>query len=171
VLETALSKYEPYGEHLAGLTAYRHSHIALRIHQHCNRRFGRFVRKVPHGLGRGEGDGDTVVTYLERADNATFDVAVEMLDFLVDILPRNTHSEMSLLIRFGGMGWGTWLPGRMRPMSERPVWRWAPLSVFLQHKTLVCARIGIAELPLAWSRVVHVQNSAICGECVTLGVA
>jgi hypothetical protein len=47
VFETALSKYDAYGERLRGLAAHRHSHTALRIHQHCNRRFGHFARPVP----------------------------------------------------------------------------------------------------------------------------
>jgi hypothetical protein len=38
VLETALRMYEAYGERLTA--AHRHSHTALRIYQHCNRRFG-----------------------------------------------------------------------------------------------------------------------------------
>jgi hypothetical protein len=61
---SALSKYEAYGERLRGLAAHRHSHTVLRIHQHCNRRFGHFARIVPRGLGRGEGYGDTVVTVI-----------------------------------------------------------------------------------------------------------
>jgi hypothetical protein len=60
VFETTLSKYEAYGERLRGLATHQHSHTALRIHQHCNRRFGHFVRTIPRGLGRGEGYGDTV---------------------------------------------------------------------------------------------------------------
>jgi hypothetical protein len=31
-------------------------------------------------------------------------------------------------------GWGTWLPWRMRPMSERSGWPWALLFVFLQRQ-------------------------------------
>jgi hypothetical protein len=54
----------------------------------------------------GEGYGDTVVTFLERADNATLDVAVEILDLPAASLPRSTRSEMSLPTRFGGMGVG-----------------------------------------------------------------
>jgi hypothetical protein len=50
VFETALSKYEPYGDRLRGLAAHRHCHTALRIHQHCNRRFRDFARTVPRGL-------------------------------------------------------------------------------------------------------------------------
>jgi hypothetical protein len=49
------SKYEADGERQRGLAAYWHSHSALRIHQHCNRRFGQFACTVPRGLGRGEG--------------------------------------------------------------------------------------------------------------------
>jgi hypothetical protein len=71
-----------------------------------NRRFGHFARTVPRGLGRGEGYGDTVVTFLERAHNATLDVAAEILGLLAASLPRNTRSEMSLPIRFGGLGVG-----------------------------------------------------------------
>jgi hypothetical protein len=71
VFETALSKYEAYGGRLRGLATHRHFYAALRIHQHCNHRFGHFVRTVPRGLGRGEGYGDTIVTFLERADIAT----------------------------------------------------------------------------------------------------
>jgi hypothetical protein len=67
VFETALNKYEAYGERLRGLAAHRHPHTALRIHQYCNRRFGHFARTTPRGLGRGEGYGDTAVTFLERA--------------------------------------------------------------------------------------------------------
>jgi hypothetical protein len=106
VFETALSEYEAYGERLRGLAAHRHSHTALRIHQHCNRRFGHFARIVPRGLGRSEGYGDNVVTFLERADNANLDVAAEILGLRAASLPRNTRSEMSLPIRFGGMGIG-----------------------------------------------------------------
>jgi hypothetical protein len=46
------------------------------------------------------------VTFLERVDNATLDVAAEILGLLAVSLPRNTSSEMSLPIRFGGMGVG-----------------------------------------------------------------
>jgi hypothetical protein len=106
VFETALSKYEAYGERLRGMAAHRHSHTALRIHQHRNRRFGRFARTAPRGLGMGEGYGGTVVTFLERVDNATLDVAVVILGLPGASLPRNTRSEMSLSIRFGGMGVG-----------------------------------------------------------------
>jgi hypothetical protein len=104
VFETALSKYEAYGERLKGQAAHRHSHTALRIHQHSNRRFGHLALTVDLGLGRGGGYGDTVVTFLERADNATLDVAAGILGLSAASLPRNTRSEMSLLIRFGGMG-------------------------------------------------------------------
>jgi hypothetical protein len=91
-----------------GLAAHRHSKTALRIHHHCNRRlFGHFARAPPHGLGRGDSSGDTVVTFLERADNATaMYVAAETLGLPAANLPRNTRSEMSLRIRFGGMGAG-----------------------------------------------------------------
>jgi hypothetical protein len=107
VFETALSKYEAYDERLLrGLAAHRRSHTALRIHQHCNRRFGHFARTVPHGLGKGEGYGDTGVTFLDRADNTTLDVAAKILGLSAASLPRNTRSEMSLPIRFGGMGVG-----------------------------------------------------------------
>jgi L-alanine-DL-glutamate epimerase-like enolase superfamily enzyme len=121
VFKTALKKYEAYGEHLGGLALHRHSHTALRIHQHCNRRFGHISRTVPRGLCTGEGYGYTVVTFLERVDNATLDVAAKILGLPAASLPRNPRSEMSLPIRFGGMGWRTWLPWRMQPMSERLV--------------------------------------------------
>jgi L-alanine-DL-glutamate epimerase-like enolase superfamily enzyme len=107
VFETALtSKYEAYGERLRGLAAHMHSHTTLGIHQHCNRRFGHFARPFPRGLGRGEGNGDTVVTFLEPADNATLDVAAEILGLPAASLPGNTRSEMSLPVHFGGMGVG-----------------------------------------------------------------
>jgi hypothetical protein len=102
--ETALSKYDVYGKHLRGLAAHRHSHIALRIHQYCNRRFGHFARTVPRFLGRGEGFNYTVVTFLECAYNATLDVAAEILGLPAASLPRNTRSEMSIPKRFRGMG-------------------------------------------------------------------
>jgi hypothetical protein len=105
VFETAVSKYEAYGERLRGLAAHQHSHTALRMHQHCNRRFG-YARTIPRCLGRGEGYGDTVVTFLERADNATLDVAADILGLPAASLPRNTRSEMSLPIRLGGIGVG-----------------------------------------------------------------
>jgi hypothetical protein len=106
VFETALSKYEAYGERRRGLAAHRHSHTALGIHQHYHRRFGHFARTVPRGLGRGEGYGDNVVTFLERTGNATLDVAAEILSLPAGSLPRNTRSEMTLPIRFGGIGVG-----------------------------------------------------------------
>jgi hypothetical protein len=43
------------------------------------------------------------VTFLERADNATLDVAAEMLGLPAASLPRHSRSEMSLPMRFGGM--------------------------------------------------------------------
>jgi hypothetical protein len=79
VFETALSKYEAYGERLRGLTAHVHSHIALRIRQHCNFRFGHFARTVSHDLGKDDGYGDTVVTFLERNANVTLDGAAGIL--------------------------------------------------------------------------------------------
>jgi hypothetical protein len=106
VFEMALRQYEGYGERLRGLAAHRHSHTALRNHQHCNRHFGNFAPTVPRGLGRGEGYGVTVVTFLERSNNATLYVAANMLGLPAASLPRNTRSEMSLPIRFGGMGVG-----------------------------------------------------------------
>jgi hypothetical protein len=61
----------------------------------------------PYGPARswqGEGYGDTVVTFLERVDNATHDVAAEILGLPATSIPRNTRSVMFLPIRFGGMG-------------------------------------------------------------------
>jgi hypothetical protein len=104
--ETALSNYEAYVERLKGLVAHRHSQTPLCTHQHLNRRFGHFACTVPVGLGSGKGYGDTVVTFLERADNATLDVAAEILGLPAANLSRNKHSEMSLPIRFGCMGVG-----------------------------------------------------------------
>jgi hypothetical protein len=52
VFETTLNQYEAYGERLRGIAAHRYSHTALRIRQHCNRRFGDFARTFPRGLGR-----------------------------------------------------------------------------------------------------------------------
>jgi hypothetical protein len=49
---------------------------------------------------------DAVVTFLERGDNATLDVAAEISGLPAASLPRNTRFEMSLPIRFGGMGVG-----------------------------------------------------------------
>jgi hypothetical protein len=46
------------------------------------------------------------VTFLERADNTTLYVAAEILGLSAASLPRHTRSEMSLPIRFGGMGVG-----------------------------------------------------------------
>jgi hypothetical protein len=106
VFETVLSKYEACGERLRCLGAHMHFHTALRIHQHCNRRFGHFARTPPRVLGRGEGYGDTIVTFLERGDNATLDVAADISDLPAASLPRNTRSEMYLSIRFGGTGVG-----------------------------------------------------------------
>jgi hypothetical protein len=54
----------------------------------------------------GEGYGDTVVTFLERDDNATLDVADEIFGLPTASLPRNSRSKMSVPIRFGGMGVG-----------------------------------------------------------------
>jgi hypothetical protein len=46
------------------------------------------------------------VTFLERVDNATLDVAAEILGRYAARLPLKTPSEISLPIRFGGMGVG-----------------------------------------------------------------
>jgi hypothetical protein len=106
VFETAFTIYEAYGERLRAFGAHRHSHTALRIHQHYNRRFEHFTRTVPRSLGRGEGYGDTVVTFLGRADNAAPYVAAETLGLSAASLHRNTRSEMSLPMLFGGRGVG-----------------------------------------------------------------
>jgi hypothetical protein len=49
------------------------------------------------------GYGDTVMTFLERANNATLNVAAKILSLPTASLPRNTRSEMSRPICFGGM--------------------------------------------------------------------
>jgi hypothetical protein len=105
VFETALKKYEAYGEHLTGLAAHRHSHTALRIHQHCNRCFGHLALTVARGLGMDEGYCDTVEIFLERDGNATLGVAAEILGLPAASLPHNTRSEVFLPVRFG-MGVG-----------------------------------------------------------------
>jgi hypothetical protein len=46
------------------------------------------------------------VIFLERADNATLDVAAEILCLPAPSLPRNTRSDISLPISFRGMGVG-----------------------------------------------------------------
>jgi hypothetical protein len=46
------------------------------------------------------------VTFLERTDYATLDVAAEILYLPAASLPRNTRSDMSFPRRFGGMGVG-----------------------------------------------------------------
>jgi hypothetical protein len=46
------------------------------------------------------------MTFFERADNVTPDVAAEILGLPVASLPRNTRSEISLPTRFGSMGVG-----------------------------------------------------------------
>jgi hypothetical protein len=106
VFETTLSEYDAYGERLRSQATHRHFHTALRIHQYCNCRFGHFVRTIPRGLSRGEDYGDTVMSFLECGDNATLDISAEILGLPEANLPRNTSSEMSLPIRFGGMGVG-----------------------------------------------------------------
>jgi hypothetical protein len=91
------------------------------------------VWSIPRGFGRGDGYGYSVATFLDRADTATRDVAAKILGFLVANLCHNSHSEMSFPIHYGGMwvgGLDAWLPWRMRPASERPVWQWAQRSVF-----------------------------------------
>jgi hypothetical protein len=85
---------------LAGLVAHRHSHIALRIHQRYNRRFGHFVCTVPRGRGKEDGYGDTVEAFHERANNATLDVAAETLGFPAASLSRYTRFERYLPLRF-----------------------------------------------------------------------
>jgi hypothetical protein len=53
---------------------------------------------------RSEGYGDTVINFLERADTGILDVTAEIIMGLpAASLSRNTRSEMSLPIRFGGM--------------------------------------------------------------------
>jgi hypothetical protein len=108
VFETTFNKYEAYEECLTCLATHRYPHTPLRIHQHCNRRFGHFDRTVPRGLGTGEGYVDDIfVIFLERADiTVTLDVAAEILGLPAASLPRNTRFEMSLPMHFGGMGVG-----------------------------------------------------------------
>jgi hypothetical protein len=106
VFETTLSKYDAYGERPRVATTRLHSHTALRIHQHCNRHSGHFARTDPCGLGRGEGYGDPVVTFLEGAKNATLDVVAEILGLPGASLPPRLLLEISIPIPFGGMGVG-----------------------------------------------------------------
>jgi hypothetical protein len=61
---------------------------------------------VSRGLGKGDGYGDTSETFLERTDNATFDVAGYIFGLPAVYLTRNTRSKMSLSRPFGGMGIG-----------------------------------------------------------------
>jgi hypothetical protein len=78
------------------------------------------VYMVPRGLSMGDGYGDTVATFLERVENATIDVAAKILGHPETSISRNTRYYMSLSIRFGGIGVGTWLPWRMRPDVHYP---------------------------------------------------
>jgi hypothetical protein len=133
VLVMALSKYEAYGKRLRGLAAHRHSHNAHHIHQHCNRRFRHFARTAPRGLGRGEGCGDTVVTFLESAYNATLYMATEILGLPTAYQPRNTRSEMSLPIRLGGMGVGDLVALAYAAHVGAAGLAWALLSVSLHR--------------------------------------
>jgi hypothetical protein len=56
---------------------------------------------------RSEDYGDTVVTFLERADTCILDVTAEIIiGFPAASLSRNSRSDMSLPICFGGMGLG-----------------------------------------------------------------
>jgi hypothetical protein len=55
VFETALRKYEAYGLRLRGLAAHRHYHTALRVHQHCSRRFGHICPHSPPRSWQGRG--------------------------------------------------------------------------------------------------------------------
>jgi hypothetical protein len=104
MLETALSKYDAYGERLADLAAHRHSHTALRIHLCCTRCVGHFARKSLCGLCRGESFNNTVATFLESADTATLDVAAEILGIPAANLSCDTRSGISLPMRLEGMG-------------------------------------------------------------------
>jgi hypothetical protein len=53
-----------------------------------------------------KGYGHTVKTFLEPDDIATLDVAAAILGLSAASLPRDTRSEMSVPLRFGGMGVG-----------------------------------------------------------------
>jgi hypothetical protein len=106
VFETALSKYEACSERLRGLATHRHSHIALRMYQLAHRRFRNFVRTAPRGLRRGEGCGDTVVTSLERVENAILDVAAEVLALPAASLPLPTTLDPICLFPYVSEAWG-----------------------------------------------------------------
>jgi hypothetical protein len=149
VFETALSKKEAYNELQTGLAGHRNSGTALRIHKHFNRRFGHFARTVPRGLGRGEGYGDTVVTFLERAKMPPLMWRLKYWDFPQLAYPATLAPRCVFPYVLEAWGLETWLPLRMRRTSEGSVWRWAPLSVSLQRKTLVCA--GIPTAMFQWN--------------------
>jgi hypothetical protein len=146
VFETASSKYEAYDERLRALAAHRHSHTALRIHQHYNCRFGHFARTVPHDFGRSEG----YVSILERADKATLDVAAEILGLKQLAYPATPAPRCFFSYVSDAWGWETCLPWQMRAMSERRAWQWDLISIFLHRKMLACA--GIPTTKFGWSR-------------------
>jgi hypothetical protein len=81
------------------------------------------------------------VTFLERAENPTLDVAAEILGLSAASLSHNTRSEISLPKRFGGMGMGD-----LVALAYAAHVVAAGLAVgfairFLHRKTLVCVGI------------------------------
>jgi hypothetical protein len=64
----------------------------------------RFARTDPSGFGRSDGYDAIVDTFFKRVTNVTFDEAAENVGLPADGLSRSHRFEMSLPIRFGGMG-------------------------------------------------------------------
>eukprot|EP00873_Tetraselmis_striata_P037738 jgi/Tetstr1/458002/TSEL_044513.t1 len=88
-------------------TDHFHSHTATGLLQVCGRRFGHHLRSTPRGLGRSEGYGDTITSFLEDADAAAFSTLAGIWGVSPDLLDTpSMRTQLSLPVQFGGLGIG-----------------------------------------------------------------
>eukprot|EP00873_Tetraselmis_striata_P002936 jgi/Tetstr1/423200/TSEL_001320.t1 len=107
LLDKTVERFHQFGSRLVGLADHFHSHTATRLLQVCGRRFGHHLRSTPRGLGRSEGYGDTIPSFLEDADAAAFSTLAGIWGVSPDLLDTpSMRTQLSLPVQFGGLGIG-----------------------------------------------------------------
>eukprot|EP00873_Tetraselmis_striata_P011817 jgi/Tetstr1/432081/TSEL_021552.t1 len=107
LLDKTVERFHQFGSRLVGLADHFHSHTATRLLQVCGRRFGHHLRSTPRGLGRSEGYGDTITSFLEDADAAAFSTLAGIWGVSPDLLDTpSMRTQLSLPVQFGGLGIG-----------------------------------------------------------------
>eukprot|EP00873_Tetraselmis_striata_P044403 jgi/Tetstr1/464667/TSEL_009421.t1 len=108
LLDKTVENFHRFGSRVIGLADHFHSHTtATRLRQVRGRRFGHHFRSTPRGLGRSEGYGDTITSFLEDADAAAFSTLAGIWGVSPDLLDTpSIRTQLSLPVQFWGLGIG-----------------------------------------------------------------